>query len=149
MEIWELAAREEIRDLVARYNAQGDAGRIDAMLELFCEDAVLELEGRSYCGVEAMRRCFAAVAGGTRSGGARYIRHFTATHQIDLESETRAWGRCYYQTLTERGLDHWGRYLDEYRRVAERWRFQRRKVSVDGQVEGGWAAQTRSRLPPG
>ncbi len=42
MESWELDAREQIRDLVARYNAKGDAGRLDDMLELFAPDAELE-----------------------------------------------------------------------------------------------------------
>ena len=35
MELWELVARESIRDLVARYNANGDSGRFDQVLELF------------------------------------------------------------------------------------------------------------------
>ena len=42
MELWELEARESIRDLVARYNANGDSGRFDPMLELFAEDATLD-----------------------------------------------------------------------------------------------------------
>jgi len=29
MEIWELVARESVRDLVQRYNANGDSGRFD------------------------------------------------------------------------------------------------------------------------
>ena len=31
MESWELVARESVRDLVARYNANGDSGRFDEM----------------------------------------------------------------------------------------------------------------------
>ena len=45
MEHWELIARESIRDLAARYNANGDAGRIDQVVELFAEDAVLDKAG--------------------------------------------------------------------------------------------------------
>ncbi len=55
MEIWELIARESIRDLVARYNANGDSGRFDPMLELFAEDAVLEVPGRRLEGRAAIR----------------------------------------------------------------------------------------------
>jgi small subunit ribosomal protein S13 len=45
LEQWELEARVEIRDLVARYNANGDAGRLDAMMALFDDRAELEVEG--------------------------------------------------------------------------------------------------------
>ena len=41
MELWELTARESIRDLVARYNANADTGRFDQVLELFAPDAVM------------------------------------------------------------------------------------------------------------
>ena len=140
MEPFELAARESIRDLVARYNANGDAGRFDPMLELFAEDATLEFPGGVHRGRAAIRALFEGVGERTGAGkAAAFIRHFTATHQIDLVSETEARGRCYYAGLTERGLDHWGRYVDEYRRIEGRWLFWRRKVTVDAGVPGGWS----------
>jgi ketosteroid isomerase-like protein len=146
VESWELLARESLRDLVARYNSAGDAGRLDAMMALFCEDAVLEIDGREQCGVGAIRETFAEAARSTEAGHARFIRHFTATHQIDVEDPTRARGRCYFQTLTERGLDHWGRYVDVYRCEDGRWRFARRRVVLEGFVPGGWADRTQARL---
>jgi hypothetical protein len=140
METPELAAREQIRDLVARYNANGDSGRIEPLLNLFCENAELEVDGETYVGLVAVREFFADVTSRSRAQQVvAYIRHFTATHQIDMVSPTRATGRCYYQTLTDRGLDHWGRYLDEYRLVGDRWMFGRRTVTLDGCVAGGWA----------
>ena len=142
MEHWELEARESIRDLVARYNANGDSGRFDPLIALFTEDAVMELPDAVHDGREAIRAMFEGVATRTGSGkgtGARFIRHFTATHQIDLVSETAATGRCYYAVLTDRGLDHWGRYVDDYRREDGRWLFARRRVSVDAAVEDSWA----------
>ena len=75
------------------------------------------------------------------SARAAFIRHFTATHQIDLVDEASAVGRAYYQVLTDRGLDHWGRYVDEYRRVAGRWLIYSRKVTVDGAVPDSWASR--------
>ena len=45
MELWELAAREGIRDTVARYNHAGDAGRFDAMVECFTPDGRLAIVG--------------------------------------------------------------------------------------------------------
>ena len=45
MDVWEVIARESIRDLVTRYNANGDSGRFDNVIVLFANDAVMELEG--------------------------------------------------------------------------------------------------------
>jgi hypothetical protein len=42
--------------------------------------------------------------------------------------------------LTPEGLDHWGRYLDEYAVVDGRWLFTLRREILDGLVPGGWAA---------
>jgi uncharacterized protein (TIGR02246 family) len=142
MEHWELVARESIRDLVARYNANGDSGRFDPMLELFAEDATMELPDGVHRGRSAIRAMVEGVA--TRTGdhpkaGAKFIRHFTATHQIDLVSPTEAKGRCYYVVLTDRGVDHWGRYVDEYRQLEGRWLFWHRKVTTDGSVPDSWA----------
>lgn len=146
METWELVARESIRDLVARYNASGDAGRFDTMLELFTDDAVLVVPDGTHQGRENIRVFFESVAiGNGRRPGGRLIRHFTATHQIDVLDPDAARGRCYYQVLTDAGLDHWGRYVDRYRRTDAGWRFQERRVSIDGTVPGGWAAD---RLKP-
>ncbi len=146
METWELVARESIRDLVARYNASGDAGRFDTMLELFTDDAILVVPDGTHQGRENIRMFFESVATGNgRRPGVRLIRHFTATHQIDVLDLHAARGRCYYQVLTDAGLDHWGRYVDRYRRTDAGWRFQERRVSIDGTVPGGWAAD---RLEP-
>ena len=141
MELFEIAARECIRDLVARYNANGDAGRFDDMLALFEEDATLELDTQIFAGRPAIRAFFERVAERTGPGrAAAFVRHFTATHQIDVLSEDEARGRCYYAVLTDRGLDHWGRYVDEYRRVGGRWLFRRRRVTLDAAAPGGWGA---------
>jgi hypothetical protein len=143
----ELAAREAIRDLAVRYNALGDAGRLDALCELFTEDGVLELDGRT---CEGRREILALLEGAAeearRGGGVRLLRHFTSTHVIDVGEGGSARGRLYYQVLTERGLDHWGRYLDEYRLEGGCWRFARRRATLDGLVPGGWAERTRRRL---
>ena len=136
---FEIAARESIRDLVARYNANGDSGRFDEMLALFAEDATLELGGETLRSRPAIRAFFERVARRTGSGrAAAFVRHFTGTHQIDVLSEREARGRCYYAVLTERGLDHWGRYIDEYRRLDGRWVFQSRNITLDAAVPGGW-----------
>ncbi len=143
MELWELEARESIRDLVARYNANGDSGRFDPMLALFAEDSVLEVPKQRIEGRAAIRAYFEGVAGG--EGGqrrVRLLRHHSATLQIDLVSQREAHGRCYFQVFTEAGLDHWGRYVDDYRRVDGRWLFSCRRVTLDGAVPGSWAGSS-------
>ncbi|MFM8304726.1 MAG: nuclear transport factor 2 family protein [Actinomycetota bacterium] len=132
--MWELVARESIRDLVARYNANGDTGRFDQVMELFAPDAVMEIAGEPpRVGHDEIRAVFTGTAGGVDWGyRPPYLRHVTGTHQIDLVDETSAVGRCYYFVLTAVGLDHWGRYVDEYRVVDGAWRFARRRVTTDG-----------------
>lgn len=143
MESWELIARESIRDLVARYNANGDSGRFDAVLDLFLDNALVEVAPRVYRGREEIRLLFTGAArppaGRANESPPERVWHHTSTHQIDLVDEQFARGRCYFQVLTGAGLDHWGRYLDEYRSSAGRWRFAARRISIDGAVPGGWA----------
>jgi 3-phenylpropionate/cinnamic acid dioxygenase small subunit len=149
MELWELIARESIRDLVARYNANGDSGRFEQMLKVFADDASMELVAvdgtvRRYDGIDQVATIFtetkagwdANLATGAASGGPRHhIRHFTATHQIDLVDESHARGRCYFVVLMPHGVDHWGRYVDEYGVRDGRWVITLRRAFSDGRVE--------------
>jgi hypothetical protein len=146
MDIEELVAREQIRDLVARYNSTADSGRFDETVELFAPDAVMEVGDAVLEGREAIRAMFAATKeslAGHAAAGPRYVRHLTATQQIDVVGATEARSRCYFQVLLPHGLDHWGRYLDTFGLVDGRWRFTHRKVITDGNVEGGWSASRR------
>jgi len=133
LQVSELLAREAIRDLVVRYNSYGDSGLFDPMVGLFAPDAALEVNGVSYHGIDELRRVFSSVPDRTKAAGSgpAYLRHCTATHQIDFVDEVTATGRCYFFVLTSVGLDHWGRYLDEYRTVDGEWRFARRRVLTD------------------
>ena len=133
LQVSDLIAREAIRDLVIRYNSYGDSGLIDRMLGLFAQDATLEVRGHAYQGLDELRQVFSSVPQHTASTGGRpaFLRHCTATHQIDLVDESTATGRCYFFVLTAVGLDHWGRYLDEYRIAGGEWRFARRRVLTD------------------
>src|SRR5215218_1587704 len=107
MELWELEAREEIRDLVARYNANGDSGRFAQVVELFAPDAVMVTPEGTRTGPEEILTIFTGArdrfASGARTGrtaGATappaapaVVRHFTATLQIDVVDRTTARGR--------------------------------------------------------
>ena len=134
----EVAAREAARDLVARYNANADTGRFPQVLELFAPDARLELDDETFEGRDAIATLFertkSTVVTAATEGERPYLRHFTATHQIDVVDDDHARGRCYYQVLMGHGLDHWGRYIDDYVRIDDRWYFASRKVTMDGRV---------------
>lgn len=141
MDLWELEARECIRDLVARYNANGDAGRFEQMLAVFADDAVMEVRAgdgprRRFEGRAAIAGLFEeTVAGFAAAPGAadgpRYLRHFVATHQIDLLDRAHARGRSYFFVVMPHGPDHWGRYLDEYGMRGGRWVITHRQALSD------------------
>lgn len=140
MELWELVARESVRDLVARYNANGDSGRFDQVLELFAPDAVMEIDGEPYRGREEIRTIFTTAATAAKRWPEPVkMRHYTATLQIDVTGPEQVSSRCYYAVVTSHGLDHWGRYLDDYTVIDGRWYFARRRELMDGSVPGSWA----------
>ena len=136
MKKWELAARESIRDLIAHYNLAGDRGWIDDMLALFEPTATLTIDGKDHVGRDAIRAVFTGATG----PHPELIRHFTATLKIDVPAADHATSRCYFQVLTVRGLDHWGRYTDRFAHDGSRWLFAHRTVRVDGATPDGWAA---------
>lgn len=137
VEHWQLSAREQIRELVARYNLAGDRGRVDEMLSLFAPDAALAVDGTEHAGHDAIRAVF------TGAGVAfpRLMRHLTATLSIDVQAPDAAAAECYFQVLTDAGLDHWGRYRDSFACIDGTWLFARRSVRVDGATPGGWASE--------
>jgi uncharacterized protein (TIGR02246 family) len=143
----EVLAREAIRDLVARYNANGDTGRFEQVLALFASDAVMELDGETLRGRDAIGALFertrALVKASATAAERTHLRHFTATHQIDMVDSDHATGRCYFQVLMAHGLDHWGRYVDEYVRSDGQWLFASRRVTVDGRTADSHFGQLR------
>ena len=92
MEDWELKAREQIRDLVARYNAYGDSGRFDELMALFAQDADIEVVGyRHYRGRDEIRELFTGAARprkgleGSSAAAPTPIWHHTSTLVMELE----------------------------------------------------------------
>ncbi len=140
MEMWELIARERIRDTLARYNWSGDAGRLDGLAETFSADGVLEIRG-----IEPLhgRSEIVAFLGGVTRGMnidvdvRPVVRHNVATVVFTDLTEEQAHVSSYFTVVTHRGLDHFGRYRDIL--VPEgpdgkAWLIKHRKVRTD------WAA---------
>jgi 3-phenylpropionate/cinnamic acid dioxygenase small subunit len=142
MEPWELAAREGVRDTIARYAHCVDGGRFDELVDLFLPDGVLEVEGEaSHRGRDAIRAFVAGVGHDiAASTGVPRIRHHVGNVLVELEGPDRARARSYFLAVTDRGVDHWGRYRDELVPLGERWRFALRQVRTDGAAPGSWAA---------
>ena len=137
MEMWELVAREQIRDTLARYNWSGDAGRIDELADTFCEDGVLEIRGsESLRGRSSIVTFLGGVSGGVaRSAEIKpIVRHNLVNIRFDEVSRNAARVRSYFTVVTHVGLDHIGRYRDMLVPDGETWRIQHRLVSTD------WAA---------
>lgn len=135
----EVAAREEIRDLVHRYCAEADSGRLAQVAELFTPDGAVEFRGQDHTGPEGILGMFSD--SGKRivaSGLSGRLLHTVSTLTVDFESPDVAVGRSYFTVMSPSGADHWGRYRDEYVRQDGRWRFRHRKISVDGRVPGGF-----------
>jgi hypothetical protein len=158
MELWELVARESIRDCLARWNYNGDARHMDEMVLVLAPDVEFRavdddvLHGRAavldfLTGVRDRKEDAQSDPRQARNDG-RYlpagtnasIRHFTSNPRIVFESETKAQVRTYYSVLSSFGLDHWGRYIDEFGVVDGDWLITKRVITTDGVDPEGWAA---------
>jgi SnoaL-like domain len=148
MEMWELVAREQIRDTLARYNWSGDAGRLDGVAETFCADGVLEIRG-----VEPLRGRSEIVAFLDDVTGniainvdvKPVVRHNVANVLFTTLTPDEAQVSSYFTVVTHIGLDHFGRYRDTLVPDGDAWLIKHRKVSTD------WAASdsAMARQPPG
>lgn len=141
MELWELSAREHIRDTLAGYNWSGDAMRLSELAEFFCEDGELELRGAAPVQgrdaiVEFLGGAVASPDAMARESGVRRIvRHNVTNIRFTEMTPQRAEVVCYFTVVTEIGLDHYGRYRDVFvpagpEEDAE-WLIQHRFVSTD------------------
>ena len=110
MTLDDLLAREGIRDLVTRYNSYSDTGRFEPLWALFAEHAVMEIadsdgEVAVFAGRDNIEQIFTGaqrrVQAQIETAGPTYVRHFTATHQIDLVDADHATGRCYFAVIVD------------------------------------------------
>lgn len=140
MESWEVAARVEIDDLMARYARYADSGRSSELAALFTERGVL-VAGDDEARGQAAIAAYLDAAKGSLAGRdpAGRIRHHVSSRRIDLTSATSARATSYFLAITGTGPDHWGVYRDELVRDGTGWRFDRRAAIVEGHASGSWA----------
>lgn len=141
MEMWELVAREQIRDTLARYNWSGDAGRLDGLAETFSTDGVLEIRGQEPLRGRTEIASFLGGVTGKVAAGASLeagvkpvVRHNLTNVVFAALSPERAEVSSYFTVVTQIGLDHFGRYRDTLAPEGGTWLIKHRKVSTD------WAA---------
>jgi SnoaL-like domain len=135
--MWELVARERIRDTLARYNWAGDAGRLDELAETFCADGVLEIRGlKPLRGRSEIVAFLGGVTGNiaTSADVKPIVRHNVANVLFAEVTPDQARVSCYFTVVTHVGLDHVGRYRDTFVPDGDTWLIKHRKVSTD------WAA---------
>jgi hypothetical protein len=148
MEIWELVARERVRDTLALYNWSGDAGRIADLTQSFCPDGELEVRGTATAtGRDAIAEFLGGVAAPPADAAAspgvkRIVRHTLTNIRFTEVTQERAQVSSYFTVFTEIGLDHYGRYRDVFAPVGDAWLIAHRFVSTD------WRAPNSTMAPP-
>src|SRR4051794_1633480 len=148
MQLWELVARERIRDTLALYNWSGDAGRIGDLTQSFCPDGALEVRGTATATGRAEIAEFLGGVAAPATGPAaqrhvkRIVRHTLTNIRFTELTPQRAQVSSYFTVFTEIGLDHYGRYRDVFTPVDESWLIAHRFVSTD------WAAPNSTMAAP-
>ena len=135
----ELAAREAVRETIARYAHAVDHGRFDDASECFTEDGALEIrDAGRHEGRAAIVKMFTGAGRKLTSTSKKaLIRHHVSSIQIDVDvTAGRAQASSYFFVVTEIGPDHWGTYRDTLTRddTTGRWLFTERTVTVDGRT---------------
>lgn len=141
MKLWELVARESMRQLMADYTAASDRFDLQALAACFAPMGVLEFTG----GTEPLRGREAIVAGlsaavrrpadrGNDQGprpSPTFVRHHVSSVRFAAVAREHAEAQSYFAVYTDAGVDHWGRYRDALTLADGRWLFVHRAIAVD------------------
>jgi hypothetical protein len=140
MELWELVAREQCRDTLARYTHAGDRFLLDEYVSAFCEDGVLEVRGAAplvgrAAILERFRRGIGKPASPSEAqsaaGTKRIVRHNVTNVRFESLTPDEATVASYFTVFTNVGADHMGRYRDQLVPVGDEWLIAHRFVSTD------------------
>ncbi|MBS03300.1 MAG: hypothetical protein CMQ24_11415 [Gammaproteobacteria bacterium] len=117
-----LEAKDEIRELTARYCHAVTDGDADRIVAFFCRDGVFRAHTSAPKGHDELRAFYQAVAGQTH-------KPFIQNHVIEFQDEEHATGRCSVEIRVMqdgRAYTQAGHYHDTYRREDGVWRFAER-----------------------
>jgi uncharacterized protein (TIGR02246 family) len=132
-----LAAKDEIRELTARYCFAVADGDAETIIGLFCKDGVFKVRDRTYAGPDGLKEIYSGATAGVTP------KPFIQNHVIDVDGD-QATGRCGVEIrMVHKGEAYTvaGHYFDTYRRVDGRWRFAERDFRTYHWVplKQGWA----------
>jgi len=145
MHSWELEVRESVRQTLADYTAATDRFDLHALAGCFAERGVLEFHGGDVplTGPAEIEAGLGAAMKGDRDPNlpsATHVRHHVSSVRFGSVSRDRVEVSSYFAVHTDVGLDHWGRYIDEFDVVDGEWLITKRVVTTDGVDPEGWAA---------
>jgi len=128
-----LEDREEIRELYARYAHTIDNRRYDEWLDCFTDDGVFESPRfGKHTGREGLRR-FTAIYKDSLGGAKPFHQITNVIFKIEGDSATGGCYLTYYHCKDGKAaLSAAGTYTDRLRKVDGGWRFESRKVTIDG-----------------
>ena len=145
-----LSDRDQILNLIERYCWAADHQQWDEWLDCFAEDGAFDVRGRRVSGREALRAFILEEVGESFT----YVRHLVFNPSIELEGDSRARGRCYFEVrgTNIRGTDFeaLGSYEDEMVKTTGGWKFRLRRARFDYFVRrGGALGEGGDPQPPG
>jgi len=114
--------RDEILQLLYRYNHLIDGGDADGWGDTFTEDAVFDAAGNVLTGRDALKGFAVSVAG--------VGRHLVLNPVIDVNGDT-ATSRAYLMLVAGGAIAAVGSYADELVRTPEGWKFAKRVFTMD------------------
>ena len=136
-----LLAREAIRHTMTQYNTSGDRLKVEEFAACFTEDGIIESEEAPDKYIFRYESRAAILAWQSRwlnreptadtVHKANFVRHHLSTCHIELTGPETAKARTYWVAWTDIGADHSGYYLDDFRKVDDRWLIARRRVRRD------------------
>jgi hypothetical protein len=141
--VQELADREEIKELTARYCWHVQHAQGEAIAHLFTDDGVLETSQPDFKpvrGMDALVKFYGSIT--PPEAPVPFIHN----HIIEFDGENDAHGSCCIDARFTRKGDSIlgaGWYEDKYRRVNGKWRFAVRRVFFHFSVplSKGWAEE--------
>lgn len=119
--------RDEILQVMYRYNHAMDRGNADEWASCFTADAVFDAAGRVTEGHDALRALAQEVGG-------KGIRHVLVNPAVDVDGDA-ARGRSYLLLLQQADIGAVGAYDDEFVRTGDGWKIAKRVFTIESRAD--------------
>jgi hypothetical protein len=117
-----------IERIVLSYATFADGGEPDRIVGLFADDGEVHAMGRTFAG-ERLAKFYGAAPRDVHK-----TKHMLSNIVVDVDGNDEASAVTYFQVLNTTGLQAWGRYIDQLRKIDGAWKIAVREVAVDGPV---------------